>query len=64
VHNDIHGKLIEGTAEGFLARIIQHEIDHLNGTLYIDLIKDASKILPIEEYRERRKRAMEAQTQE
>lgn len=29
--------LIEG--EGFLARCIQHEIDHLNGVLYIDYIK-------------------------
>ncbi|AJS59216.1 peptide deformylase [Paenibacillus sp. IHBB 10380] len=27
-------------AEGLLARCIQHEIDHLNGILYIDHIKD------------------------
>lgn len=30
--------LMEG--EGFLARCMQHEIDHLNGVLYIDHIKD------------------------
>ncbi|OPH47026.1 peptide deformylase [Paenibacillus ferrarius] len=30
--------IIEG--EGLLARCIQHEIDHLNGILYIDHIKD------------------------
>lgn len=30
--------IIEG--EGFLARCIQHEVDHLNGILYIDYIKD------------------------
>lgn len=30
--------LVEG--EGFLARCIQHEIDHLNGVLYIDHIQD------------------------
>ncbi len=29
-------KLINLTIEGFLARIIQHEIDHLNGVLIID----------------------------
>ena len=32
---DKDGKLIEGKAEGFLARIIQHEIDHLNGILFL-----------------------------
>jgi len=26
-------------AEGFLATVIQHELDHLNGTLYVDRIK-------------------------
>ncbi|ERT59452.1 peptide deformylase [Peptoniphilus koenoeneniae] len=27
-------------AEGFLARILQHETDHLNGILYIDMAED------------------------
>ena len=31
-------------AEGFLARIFQHEIDHLNGTLYIDKATKIAKI--------------------
>lgn len=26
-------------ADGWYARILQHEIDHLNGTLYIDRMK-------------------------
>jgi peptide deformylase len=30
------GDAIELEAEGWYARILQHEIDHLNGTLYID----------------------------
>src|SRR5690606_16530274 len=30
--------ILEG--EGYLARCIQHEIDHLNGVLYIDHVKD------------------------
>ena len=33
---DIQGRPVEGRAEGFHARIIQHEVDHLDGTLYID----------------------------
>jgi len=33
---DVHGKQVEFTEEGYLARCIQHEYDHLNGILYID----------------------------
>lgn len=32
---DRYGKINEFSAEGFLAKCIQHEIDHLNGILYI-----------------------------
>ncbi|QQS17856.1 peptide deformylase [Candidatus Saccharibacteria bacterium] len=34
------GKEIRLTAEGFLARVFQHEIDHTNGKVFIDHIKD------------------------
>lgn len=37
---DENGKPIRATAEGFLARIFQHEIDHTNGMVFIDHIKD------------------------
>ena len=37
---DLDGKEIRITAEGFLARVFQHEIDHTNGRLFIDHIKD------------------------
>ncbi len=33
------GKSFRVTAEGFLARIFQHEIDHCNGIVFIDHIK-------------------------
>lgn len=33
---DEHGRPITIRARGWYARILQHEIDHLNGTLYID----------------------------
>jgi peptide deformylase len=32
-----HGKPVKIKAEGWLARIFQHEIDHLEGILYTDL---------------------------
>lgn len=38
---DEHGKPIKIKAEGFLARIFQHEIDHTNGIVFIDHIKDS-----------------------
>jgi len=34
-----HGEEITINAQGWYARILQHEIDHLNGTLYVDLMK-------------------------
>lgn len=37
---DLDGSQIRVTAEGFLARVFQHEIDHTTGTLFIDHIKD------------------------
>lgn len=40
---DENGKEFRVTAEGFLARIFQHEIDHTNGIVFIDHIKDDPK---------------------
>lgn len=37
---DIDGNEVRFKAEGFLARVIQHEIDHTNGILFVDHIKD------------------------
>jgi peptide deformylase len=37
---DLDGKQFRVTAEGFLARIFQHEIDHTRGKVFIDHIKD------------------------
>lgn len=33
---DLEGRTLELTGEGLLARIFQHEIDHLNGILFVD----------------------------
>lgn len=39
---DIKGKEIRLKAEGFLARVFQHEIDHTNGIVFIDHIRDTA----------------------
>ena len=41
---DREGNQIKFTANGFFARVLQHEIDHLNKTLYIDKATDIQKI--------------------
>jgi peptide deformylase len=33
---DLEGRTIEVEAEGLFARVMQHEIDHINGVLFID----------------------------
>jgi peptide deformylase len=40
---DLSGEPIDVVADGFLARIFQHETDHLNGLLYIDRLDDAGR---------------------
>lgn len=37
------GKPVKFDAEGYFARILQHEMDHLDGILFIDRIKEQSK---------------------
>jgi peptide deformylase len=48
--SDENGKQFRMTATGFLARVFQHEVDHNNGIMFIDHIKDSAdsffKLLP------------------
>ena len=41
---DAYGKPQRVRAKDYLARIFQHEIDHLDGVLFIDRVEDPSKI--------------------
>ena len=41
---DRHNKKKKLKAEGFLARIIQHEIDHLDGILFIEKVEAAYRV--------------------
>ena len=48
-----NGRPLEFVAENFFARIVQHEVDHLNGHLYIEKAKDfhqASAAKPASKY--------------
>ena len=47
---DKDGSPFEYKAEGFLARVVQHEYDHLNGVLFIDKVTNVKEILTREEY--------------
>ena len=49
---DRHGKPLRIKAKDWLARVFQHEIDHLDGRLFIDIANDVWRIEP-EEERER-----------
>ena len=42
------GKLIRVTAEDLLAQAIEHEIDHLNGILYVDHLESHDKLQKLE----------------
>jgi len=55
---DVAGKVFTLTASGMLARVIQHEYDHLRGVLFIDRLGDEQreKILRIYEKRQRKRK--------
>lgn len=45
---DINGDPIRLTLEGFPARVLQHEIDHMNGIIFLDHVKDSSQLFNID----------------
>lgn len=49
---DPKGTEQEIIAEGFLATVLQHELDHLNGVLYVDRVKDPKLLTYQEEFEE------------
>jgi peptide deformylase len=42
---DLNGNRFHMELSGFLATVFQHEFDHLDGTLYIDRLKDSSLLV-------------------
>jgi peptide deformylase len=49
---DRHGKPQRVKAKGWLARVFQHEIDHLDGRLFIDIASDVWQVRPEDEAEE------------
>jgi peptide deformylase len=49
-YTDTDGERQSLELRGFLATVFQHEFDHLDGKLYIDHIKDPTKLVFEEEY--------------
>jgi peptide deformylase len=54
---DREGKLREVLAEGLLATVLQHEIDHLDGVLFIDHISKLKRDRVIKKFQKAAKRA-------
>ena len=52
---DINGKQRKTTVDGFLAKAFQHEIDHLNGKVFIDLLSPWKRKDVEKEIRKRKK---------
>jgi peptide deformylase len=51
---DETAKVHEQDFDGFMAHVLQHEIDHLNGVLFVDRVKDSKTYMTIAEYKKRK----------
>ena len=49
---DRHGREFRVKGEELFARALQHEIDHLNGTLYIDHVESLEELVRVSEARD------------
>jgi peptide deformylase len=47
---DREGEAIEFTAHDFFARVLQHEVDHLNGVLFLDRMEGLDTLTFLDEY--------------
>ena len=55
VAKDIEGKDIEIETDGFLAIVLQHEIDHINGIPFINYLPPVKRRLVLEKYMKTKK---------
>jgi len=58
---DLDGKPQEADAEGLFATVIQHEVDHLNGVLFIDHISKLKRERIIKKFTKAAKRGEKAE---
>lgn len=50
---DKHGKVFELKAKGLLARVILHELDHLDGQVFLDKIDTTKSLMSANEYKKK-----------
>lgn len=48
---DIQGRRLRGKLSGFVARIFQHELDHVNGMVFVDRVRDTRTLMTESQYR-------------
>ena len=56
---DLDGKVQEENAEGLFATCIQHEIDHLNGVLFVDHLSKLKRDRVLKKFTKVAKRSAE-----
>ena len=57
------GRDVRIKGEGLFGQALQHEIDHLDGVLYIDRLDDMNELRKVESGRRRRRRAAEPEAE-
>jgi len=45
---NLDGKEVKVTAKGFLARVFQHELDHLDGKVFLERVADREKLFELQ----------------
>ena len=50
---DENGEQHEKFLTGFVAQVFQHETDHLNGVVFLDIVKDKTSLMMADEYKKR-----------
>lgn len=46
-----YGEYFERVAEGWHARLVQHEVDHLNGIVYPELMREEDSLITFDEWK-------------
>lgn len=49
-YQDIDGADVQCEFEGFIARVLQHEVDHLDGMVYLDRLESTADIFSEQEF--------------
>ena len=59
-YTDLDGNVVERDADGLMATCVQHEIDHLNGVLFIDHISKLKRDRVVTKFRKAARREAQA----